>query len=106
MFHFTPPHKHGMAIVDAMKGLIDGKVNAFVLLGGNLLRAAMFCHRLIITTRCRKPRRQNPFPYASRQRRAKLVSTNCATIDANASSAMIFARWAQLARPGKKVIPL
>ena len=39
MFHFTPPRKDGMAIVDAVKGLIDGKVKAFVSLGGNLLRA-------------------------------------------------------------------
>jgi molybdopterin-dependent oxidoreductase alpha subunit len=39
MFHFTPPRKDGMAIVDAVKGLIDGKVKAFVSLGGNLSRA-------------------------------------------------------------------
>ena len=39
MFHFTTPRKDGMAIVDAVKGLIDGKIKAFVSLGGNLLRA-------------------------------------------------------------------
>ena len=33
MFHFTPPRKDRMAIVDAVKGLIDGKIKAFVSLG-------------------------------------------------------------------------
>ena len=39
LFGFEPPTKDGMAIVDAVEGLFDGKVRAFISLGGNLLRA-------------------------------------------------------------------
>ena len=39
LFGFDPPTKDGMNIVEAVEGLIAGKVKAFVCLGGNLLRA-------------------------------------------------------------------
>ena len=39
LFEFDPPTKDGMVLVDAVEGLIAGKVRAFVCLGGNLLRA-------------------------------------------------------------------
>ena len=39
LFHFEPPMKDGMHIVDAVEGLIEGKVKGFISLGGNLLRA-------------------------------------------------------------------
>ena len=39
LFGFDPPTKDGMAIVDAIEGLFDDKVKAFISLGGNLLRA-------------------------------------------------------------------
>lgn len=39
MFGFEPPREDGMTIVDAVEGLIAGKVRAFISLGGNLLRA-------------------------------------------------------------------
>jgi molybdopterin-dependent oxidoreductase alpha subunit len=39
MFDFDPPMEDGMHIVDAVKGLIAGKVKGFISLGGNLLRA-------------------------------------------------------------------
>ncbi len=39
LFEFEPPTKDGMNIVEAVEGLFEGKVNAFVSLGGNLLRA-------------------------------------------------------------------
>ena len=39
LFGFEPPEHDGMAIVDAVKGLFDGTVKAFVSLGGNLVRA-------------------------------------------------------------------
>lgn len=39
LFDFDPPTKDGLTIVDAVKGLINGEVKAFVCLGGNLLRA-------------------------------------------------------------------
>ncbi|MES2184038.1 MAG: FdhF/YdeP family oxidoreductase [Pseudomonadota bacterium] len=39
LFGFDPPTQDGMAIVDAVKGLFEGQVRAFICLGGNLLRA-------------------------------------------------------------------
>jgi molybdopterin-dependent oxidoreductase alpha subunit len=39
LFDFDPPTKDGTTIVDAVKGLIGGKIRAFVCLGGNLVRA-------------------------------------------------------------------
>ena len=39
LFDFNPPTKDGMNVVEAVEGLIDGKVRAFISLGGNLLRA-------------------------------------------------------------------
>ncbi len=39
LFDFDPPTEDGMTIVDAVKGLMAGKVKAFVSLGGNLVRA-------------------------------------------------------------------
>ena len=39
LFDFDPPTKDGMHVVDAVQGLIEGKVRGFVSLGGNLLRA-------------------------------------------------------------------
>ena len=39
LFDFDPPTKDGMHVVDAVEGLIEGKVRGFVSLGGNLLRA-------------------------------------------------------------------
>lgn len=39
LFDFDPPAKDGMTIVDAVKGLMDGSVKAFISLGGNLVRA-------------------------------------------------------------------
>lgn len=39
LFGITSPREDGMAIVDAVEGLIAGKVRAFICLGGNLLRA-------------------------------------------------------------------
>ncbi|MDM9649131.1 FdhF/YdeP family oxidoreductase [Rhizobium sp. S163] len=39
LFDFDPPTKDGMTIVDAVKGLMSGKVKGFISLGGNLVRA-------------------------------------------------------------------
>ncbi|MCJ8056926.1 FdhF/YdeP family oxidoreductase [Shinella curvata] len=39
LFDFDPPTEDGMTIVDAVKGLMAGKVKAFISLGGNLVRA-------------------------------------------------------------------
>ena len=39
LFDFDPPTKDGMHIVDAVEGLIEGRVKGFISLGGNLLRA-------------------------------------------------------------------
>ncbi|TWF43984.1 FdhF/YdeP family oxidoreductase [Neorhizobium alkalisoli] len=39
LFDFDPPTKDGTTIVDAVKGLMDGSIKAFISLGGNLLRA-------------------------------------------------------------------
>ena len=39
LFDFDPPMKDGTTIVDAVKGLIAGRIKAFVCLGGNLVRA-------------------------------------------------------------------
>ena len=39
LFGFDPPTEDGMNIVAAVQGLFDGKVKAFICLGGNLLRA-------------------------------------------------------------------
>jgi len=38
-YDFDPPTKDGTTIVDAVKGLMAGKIKAFISLGGNLLRA-------------------------------------------------------------------
>jgi len=40
LYGFAPPQEEGMATVDACRGIIDGKVRAFVGLGGNFARAA------------------------------------------------------------------
>ncbi|MXO67016.1 FdhF/YdeP family oxidoreductase [Altericroceibacterium endophyticum] len=39
LFDFDPPTKDGLHVVDAVKGLIDGRVRGFISLGGNLVRA-------------------------------------------------------------------
>ncbi|NPD68975.1 FdhF/YdeP family oxidoreductase (plasmid) [Lichenicola cladoniae] len=39
LFGFNPPIKDGMNIVEAVEALFDGKVKAFISLGGNLVRA-------------------------------------------------------------------
>lgn len=39
LFDFDPPTQDGTTIVDAVKGLIAGKIKAFISLGGNLVRA-------------------------------------------------------------------
>lgn len=39
LFDITSPRHDGMNIVEAVEGLIEGKVRAFICLGGNLLRA-------------------------------------------------------------------
>jgi molybdopterin-dependent oxidoreductase alpha subunit len=39
LFDFNPPTQDGTTIVDAVKGLMAGKVKAFISLGGNLVRA-------------------------------------------------------------------
>lgn len=39
LFEFDPPTKDGATIVEAVKGLMNGSVKAFVSLGGNLVRA-------------------------------------------------------------------
>ena len=39
LFDFDPPTKDGMHVVDAVQGLIEGKVRGFISLGGNLVRA-------------------------------------------------------------------
>lgn len=39
LFGFEPPTKNGMNIVEAVEGLFEGKVKAFISLGGNLVRA-------------------------------------------------------------------
>ena len=39
LFDFDPPTRDGMHIVDAVKGLIEGRVRGFISLGGNLVRA-------------------------------------------------------------------
>ncbi len=39
LFGITSPRHDGMNIVEAVEGLIEGKVRAFICLGGNLLRA-------------------------------------------------------------------
>ena len=38
-YGFDPPRDHGMGTVDACRGIISGKVKAFIGLGGNFLRA-------------------------------------------------------------------
>ncbi len=39
LFDFNPPTEDGTTIVDAVKGLMAGKIKAFISLGGNLVRA-------------------------------------------------------------------
>lgn len=39
LFDFEPPTEDGVNIVEAVEGLFDGKVKAFISLGGNLVRA-------------------------------------------------------------------
>ncbi|MDM9627779.1 FdhF/YdeP family oxidoreductase [Rhizobium sp. S152] len=39
LFDFDPPTKDGTTIVDAVKGLMNGSIKAFISLGGNLVRA-------------------------------------------------------------------
>lgn len=39
LFDFDPPTEDGTTIVDAVKGLMAGKIKAFISLGGNLVRA-------------------------------------------------------------------
>ncbi|GAA0231483.1 FdhF/YdeP family oxidoreductase [Marinomonas primoryensis] len=38
-FHFTPPQKHGLAVVDTIRAMRDGKVGVFIALGGNFAAA-------------------------------------------------------------------
>ncbi|OZI23169.1 formate dehydrogenase [Bordetella genomosp. 9] len=39
LYHFDPPTKKGMNTVEACEGILDGRVSAFVALGGNFARA-------------------------------------------------------------------
>lgn len=39
MYGFSPPREKGMTTVEVCQGVMDGKVNAFIGLGGNFLRA-------------------------------------------------------------------
>ena len=39
LFEFDPPTKDGVNIVEAVEGLFEGRIKAFICLGGNLLRA-------------------------------------------------------------------
>ena len=39
LYHFDPPTKPGMKTVDVCEGILAGKVNAFIGLGGNFVRA-------------------------------------------------------------------
>lgn len=39
LFGFEPPRENGVNIVEAVEGLFDGTIKAFISLGGNLLRA-------------------------------------------------------------------
>jgi molybdopterin-dependent oxidoreductase alpha subunit len=39
LYHFDPPSENGMNIVEASEALFEGKVRAFISLGGNLVRA-------------------------------------------------------------------
>ncbi len=39
LYHFDPPTKPGMKTVDVCEGILKGKVNAFIGLGGNFVRA-------------------------------------------------------------------
>ncbi|WP_051436168.1 FdhF/YdeP family oxidoreductase [Marinomonas ushuaiensis] len=38
-FNFTPPQKHGLAVVDTIRAMRDGKVGVFIALGGNFASA-------------------------------------------------------------------
>ena len=38
-FHFTPPKEHGLAVVDTIRAMRDGKVGVFIALGGNFAAA-------------------------------------------------------------------
>jgi len=38
-YGFTPPREEGLSTVDACQAILDGKINAFVMLGGNFVRA-------------------------------------------------------------------
>ncbi|MFT4573905.1 FdhF/YdeP family oxidoreductase [Marinomonas primoryensis] len=38
-FHFTPPQNHGLAVVDTIRAMHDGKVGVFIALGGNFAAA-------------------------------------------------------------------
>ncbi|WP_149193210.1 FdhF/YdeP family oxidoreductase [Luteimonas suaedae] len=46
LYRFEPPCKNGLDTVEAVKGVIDGSVRAFVGLGGNFVRAAPDTRRL------------------------------------------------------------
>jgi molybdopterin-dependent oxidoreductase alpha subunit len=39
VFGFKPPHKHGHAVVDALRAMIDGHAKVFIGLGGNFVTA-------------------------------------------------------------------
>ena len=38
-FHFTPPQEHGLAVVDTIRAMRDGKIGVFIALGGNFAAA-------------------------------------------------------------------
>lgn len=38
-FHFTPPHKHGLDVVDSIKAMHNGNAKVFIAMGGNFLSA-------------------------------------------------------------------
>lgn len=46
LFGFDPPTEDGMNIVHAAEALFEGKVKAFISLGGNLVRAVPDQHRM------------------------------------------------------------
>ncbi|SDV46171.1 FdhF/YdeP family oxidoreductase [Chitinasiproducens palmae] len=45
-FRFTAPRDKGLNTVEACEGILDGKVRAFVMLGGNFVRAVPDHHRI------------------------------------------------------------
>lgn len=43
-FHFTPPQQEGLAVVDTIRAMRDGKIKVFIALGGNFAAATPDSH--------------------------------------------------------------